>query len=729
MGRADGGLGDKIALLLKALNLSRSAAAARLAVDKSLVRRWVSGAVRPSEHNLARLTDLARQRWPEFSLARWESPVAEFALALGLSAKDAEPAATAAPHAGAAPVFPVTMAESRGRVAADGAAYAGMFRTYSCFAANAPILAQSCARVEQQGDSLLCTSTVGNRVFRGPMLLGRDINTVLWEDDAGNMMPVFIAAVRGAKAAFLDGILMTTVGHRAPTVTAFVFASQRVHDIDADSALNERHWAALVEDSRRVSAARIPLADLPAEMRALLENTVGAPRAGGRVDHVLALPAERSIAVGHAGMSRTAIFDAARAVIEARLAAGAAAKSAADQKAGKEAPVGAMPVAVLPFTTFGDEGLKAVADAFVEDLTTSLARVEGLTVASRLASFQHRGSAADLRAVAAALRVRYIVEGSLRRFGDRLRLNVQLVEAAAGSHLWAETFDRRGDGLLADQDEIVRAVVSAAPNRILLHESAAAPESLDGMLLRARGLTYELTARSLGDAIALTERIVAERPGDAVAHRVLGINLAYNAFLGFAADWRKQLERAERMTTRAVALDDKREINHHNVGMVAYMRRDHERAMLAFRRALEINPNFHYSTAGMGMACAWAGKPDEAIAHTEAALRLYPRDPLIFLRYVALAAAHFVRGRPEDALSWAQKSLQQRRACLPAHLLRMACQGQLGDRAAAERARAELRESFPRCMAGDLERLPFVRDSDRETLAAAIAGAGCELPR
>ncbi len=136
----DSPLGEKIALLLKAMNLSRGRAAAQLAVDKSLVRRWVSGAVTPSEHNLAKLTALARQGWPDFSLARWDVPTADFAKALGLPAADGElERAPAAASDGV--VFPVTAAESRGRVAADGAGYAGMFRTYSCFAANAPILA------------------------------------------------------------------------------------------------------------------------------------------------------------------------------------------------------------------------------------------------------------------------------------------------------------------------------------------------------------------------------------------------------------------------------------------------------------------------------------------------------------------------------------------------------------------------------------------------------------
>src|SRR5262249_28155411 len=151
------------------------------------------------------------------------------------------------------------------------------------------------------------------------------------------------------------------------------------------------------------------------------DNTVGTARADGRIDHVLALPAERSIAIGHAGISRTAIFDATRAVIEARLKSGPATPDAGTAPAKAQRPAG-IPVAVLPFTAFGDTALEAGADGLVEDLITALAQAHGLAVASRMASFQHRGVAGDIKRVGAALGVRFIVEGSVRRVSDRVRV-------------------------------------------------------------------------------------------------------------------------------------------------------------------------------------------------------------------------------------------------------------------------------------------------------------------
>src|SRR5262249_48245440 len=139
--------------------------------------------------------------------------------------------------------FPLTTAESRGRVLRDGDAYTGMYRAYACFAVNTPFLAQNCTRLEREGDEMRCITAVGRRVFRGPMLLGRDINTVLLEDASGTVMQILLSSVRGAKAAFLDGMLMSTAGQNAPTVTALIFVLHRVHDIDSDRAVNEQRWA------------------------------------------------------------------------------------------------------------------------------------------------------------------------------------------------------------------------------------------------------------------------------------------------------------------------------------------------------------------------------------------------------------------------------------------------------------------------------------------------------
>jgi tetratricopeptide (TPR) repeat protein len=162
-------------------------------------------------------------------------------------------------------------------------------------------------------------------------------------------------------------------------------------------------------------------------------------------------------------------------------------------------------------------------------------------------------------------------------------------------------------------------------------------------------------------------------------------------------------------------------------GTVAYLRREHRRAVVAFERALEINPHFTYATANLGMAHAWAGNADETIRLAEAAIAAYPRDPVIFLRQFTVALGHFLAGRHAEALAWVLRSLQLRREQLPAQLLRIACCGALGEGGTA--AIAELGEVFPELAGDSLERLPFVHAEDRAAFAEGLTRAGMPLPR
>jgi tetratricopeptide (TPR) repeat protein len=247
------------------------------------------------------------------------------------------------------------------------------------------------------------------------------------------------------------------------------------------------------------------------------------------------------------------------------------------------------------------------------------------------------------------------------------------------------------------------------------------------MLARARSRIFELTRESLAETEDLAERMIAADASQSAHHQLLAAALAYQCFLGFAADWRDRLDRANAAIHRAVALDDRSEFNHMVDGTVAYLRREHRRAVVAFERALEINPHFTYATANLGMAHAWAGNADETIRLAEAAIAAYPRDPVIFLRQFTVALGHFLAGRHAEALAWVLRSLQLRREQLPAQLLRIACCGALGEGGTA--AIAELGEVFPELAGDSLERLPFVHAEDRAAFAEGLTRAGMPLPR
>ncbi len=266
-------------------------------------------------------------------------------------------------------------------------------------------------------------------------------------------------------------------------------------------------------------------------------------------------------------------------------------------------------------------------------------------------------------------------------------------------------------------------------NRILIHRSDGAGERRPGedTIERARGLIHQVTREALAETVALTEKLVARNPDKPVPHQLLAISLAYQAFFGFAPDWREKLDRAQRLVRRAVALDSASEFGHLIDGTIASLRREYRRARVAFERSLEINPNLVYATANLAMACAWAGDSAEAIRLAEAAMRTYPGDPAIFLRQFTMGLGHFLAGRPTEAHDWVLRSLQQRHECLPAQLLRIACCGALGDRAGAAAGAAELREMFPELGADALERMPFVRDGDRRSFVEALQKGGLAL--
>ncbi len=290
-------------------------------------------------------------------------------------------------------------------------------------------------------------------------------------------------------------------------------------------------------------------------------------------------------------------------------------------------------IAVLPFDNLsGDPDQDYLADGLTEDIITALARLRWLFVIARNSSFVYKGRAADVREVARELGVRYVLEGSVRTAGGRIRIVGQLVDAETGKHIWAEKYDRELRDIFAVQDEITEHVVAAVEPHLYAEEGYRAanrpPDSVDawGLVVRALGLLTKHDRPQNEEARRLLQRAIAIEPAYARAHALVAWSLWWAAFNDWLPD-RAQAERAaSRAAEHALSLDQTDPWARMIFGMCLSNAGQHERALGEVQQALALNPSFALGRTIHGWALLRAGRFDEAIAETARALRMSPVD-------------------------------------------------------------------------------------------------------
>ena len=388
-------------------------------------------------------------------------------------------------------------------------------------------------------------------------------------------------------------------------------------------------------------------------------------------------------------------------------------------------------IAVLPFTNMsGEQEQDYLADGLTEDIITGLSRVGSLFVIARNSTFTYKNQAVDVRQAARELGVRYILEGSVRKSGRRVRVSAQLVDASTGHHVWAEKFDREMADIFDLQDEITRDVVASIQTQILLAEGSRSrrPSRVDlsvwELVSRGMALIHDLSDESLADARRLAERALEIDPNCAPAWRCLSIAAFHQAHILAASDYEGTLSDALEAAERSVHLDPNDEFAHWNLGNILVTRRHHDRGIAALERSLEINPNFAVGNGSLGTALCYAGRPTEGIARNELALRADPRNPNIFFRYSGLALGNYLIGNYERAADWARKSVQRNPRWYLGQVYLIAALAQLGRAEEAESARAEYLRLFPHATISELQRLPFKLPGDFERLCEGLRKAG-----
>jgi TolB-like protein/Flp pilus assembly protein TadD len=351
-------------------------------------------------------------------------------------------------------------------------------------------------------------------------------------------------------------------------------------------------------------------------------------------------------------------------------------------------------IVVLPFANIGgDPEQDYFADGVTESLTTDLSRIAGSFVIARNTAFTFKGKAIDVKQIGRELNVRYVLEGSVQRGGNRLRINVQLIDAETGNHLWAERFDKPIADLFDMQDEIVSTLANTLDAQLIAAEARRAegllhPNSMDlyfqGMACWNKGLTPEYMAKAYGyfeRALTLDPGNIEALVGTAQVDAVLGAN-------SFTNDRIARLTAAEAALTKALSLVPNHAVAHLVLGIVQMVTNRALQGIAECERALALDRNLAAARAFIGYAKLALGRAEETEAHILEALRISPRDILAYQWMMFAGNAKLLLTSDADAVAWFRRCLEANRNFPAAHFLLAAALALLGEldqaRAAAQ---------------------------------------------
>jgi adenylate cyclase len=355
-------------------------------------------------------------------------------------------------------------------------------------------------------------------------------------------------------------------------------------------------------------------------------------------------------------------------------------------------------IAVLPFENMGgDPEQDYFVDGITDDLITVLSHYRWFFVIARNSSFSFKGRAVDIKQIARDLGVRYVLQGSARRAGSRVRINGQLVEAESGNHLWAERYDREISDIFALQDEITESVVAAIEPELLMAEGQRAarrsPTDLQSFECFLRGMWHfhQFTAADNVEAERWLRKATETDPR--FAQGWMGLSRVLNASIWF--NWSHEVDRERRegmnAAQRAVDLDDRDPYCFYAMTLHRLLSREQYKALEAAQRAIDLTPNFASGHFALGWARIFVGHFEQAKDPLLRAMRLSPHDPILFSYLNALALAHYHLEQYDDALVRAEQAFQLRRLYNTGRTL-LACLGQLGRREEALMVRSEVSE-------------------------------------
>jgi TolB-like protein len=401
--------------------------------------------------------------------------------------------------------------------------------------------------------------------------------------------------------------------------------------------------------------------------------------------------------------------------------------------AGEPATLQSPSIAVLPFQNMsGDADQEYFADGIVEEIIVGLSRIRALSVIARNSSFTYKGRAVDVKQVGRELGVRYVLEGSVRKAANQVRITGQLIDAGNGAHLWADRFD----GGLADifdlQDQVTARVVSSIDSKLEQAEIARAKRKPTGSLdaydyfLRGMASYYQHNRAAIDEALHLFRKAIELDPVFASAYGMAAWCYGWRKINGWITDYSKESAETAVLARRAAELgsDDAVALSR-SAHALAFVVGDLDSAVTFVDRALILNPNLAVAWYASGWVRVYCGEPETAIEHFARAMRLSPLDPQFIAMQAGTAFAHLLAGRYDDASSWAERALWAQTHFLTPIRIAAASNALAGRIAQAEKAMARLRELDPAMRVSNVKIwAPFRRPEDLARLEEGLRIAG-----
>ena len=388
-------------------------------------------------------------------------------------------------------------------------------------------------------------------------------------------------------------------------------------------------------------------------------------------------------------------------------------------------------IAVLAFQNLsGDPEQEFFADGIAEEIITALSKAHWLFVIARNSSFTYKGKSVDVRQLGRELGVRYVLEGSVRKAGNRVRITAQLIDAADGHQVWADRYDRALEDIFAVQDEITHSIIGAIAPGIVAAEiqrvqrKDAAELGQWERVMRAHWHVRQLKREDCLEAFRMIDEVLQRDPKNAMALADLAFNWHWAALFG----WTTEPEAMERMADagrRAVAADDQDAMAHTSLAVYELFSNRHDDAIRRLHRAIALDPNSSFARGYLGVAYSFGGEPDRSLAALEEAIRLSPRDYLMVIWYTASAWSHLHAERFAEAVHCAKQAIEFNPAFPDPYGVLTASAAHLESMAEARAGLDSLVRLLPGLTLGDPRLVrPFRRPEDRERFLSGLRKAG-----
>jgi adenylate cyclase len=387
-------------------------------------------------------------------------------------------------------------------------------------------------------------------------------------------------------------------------------------------------------------------------------------------------------------------------------------------------------IAVLPFNNLsGDPEQEYFSDGITEEIISSLSKIQKLFVIARNSTFTYKGKPVKVKQVAEELGVKYVLEGSVRKAGGKVRVTAQLIDALNGHHLWSERYDRNLMDIFAVQDEITKNITAAMQVKLTEGEQARAvskgTNNLDAYLkcLQANELIHRLNIESNALAKQLAEEAIALDPEYAWAYYALGRAHIVDVWLGGSKSPKQSLGKAMKLLQKAIELDDTLPEAHGRLGFLYSMTRQHEKGVAEAEKAVALNPNSAMAHVMLGKTLVFDGRWEESIPEYKKAIRLNPIPPIMYLYSLGLSYAW--TGQSEKAVIWGEKAVHKGPNSFFTRMMMVVIYSLSGrDKEARAEALEVLRINPKFSVEKYKKKLTYKREEDRERVLSALRKAG-----